>query len=325
MAEIFISYSHKNLSTMQRVKTEIEAAGFSVWVDDDINPGKQWPIEIDQSIRGASIMVAILSPAAQKSEWVNKELMLARILDMEIFPLLCEGDEKNSLPFLLVDTNYIDFRQSFEAGLEELTRRLYDVRDKIKTRPSELWASKEYHTEFQSLLSKIERYPYALVLSSAHQNRTDNFTTAKIINLIEHSIVQIEGDDSFIARLRDDPAFFEQYSFVFLGYPDYDPVFVDIMESMVELKRYTAKFDRAGEKKPIRERDHYAILPIHQGVSLEYKDLDNSLDNYGLTSIRYLARADFVEAETKGYGEGVTANWNPKNDQEVNIAGARHA
>ena len=49
-------------------------------------------------VKGAGCVIAILSPDAKDSEWVNEELGYAKIRKLRIFTVLARGDESNALP-----------------------------------------------------------------------------------------------------------------------------------------------------------------------------------------------------------------------------------
>jgi formylglycine-generating enzyme required for sulfatase activity len=89
--EIFISYSHKDSKYALRLAKALEQNGFSVWIDERIDYGTQWPRVIQESIDGCSAFVVIMTPRSYDSVWVQNELSYARSEDKPIFPLLLEG------------------------------------------------------------------------------------------------------------------------------------------------------------------------------------------------------------------------------------------
>src|SRR5215207_3520831 len=93
MADIFISYSRKDQAYAQKLAEDMRARGFSVWIDDRIEHGNHWFDEIEQAITDARAIAVIMTPEADKSEWVRKEILLAKRDGKAIFPLLLEGRE----------------------------------------------------------------------------------------------------------------------------------------------------------------------------------------------------------------------------------------
>jgi hypothetical protein len=68
--DIFLSYSRKDVETMHRVKRDLEAQGFRVWIDETgLPPGTpNWRRAIQKAIRTVRCLVVILSPDANDSQ-----------------------------------------------------------------------------------------------------------------------------------------------------------------------------------------------------------------------------------------------------------------
>jgi predicted regulator of Ras-like GTPase activity (Roadblock/LC7/MglB family) len=123
MTHIFVSYSRKDSEMMQRIVADLKAAGLAVWTDANLTPGtRAWKLEIEKAIESAGALVAILSPDAKASEWVDRELEYARIHDKRIFPLLVRGDIASAVPFELVSSQRLDISASerYQAGITSL-------------------------------------------------------------------------------------------------------------------------------------------------------------------------------------------------------------
>jgi len=109
MAHIFISYSHKDSDYAHRLAEELEQKGFSVWIDDRIDYGTQWPRVIQEHLDDCSAFIVIMTPRSYQSDWVQNELSRAKRKGKKVFPLLLEGEE----PWLSVEvTQYVDVRGS---------------------------------------------------------------------------------------------------------------------------------------------------------------------------------------------------------------------
>src|SRR6185369_975970 len=93
---IFLSYSRKDTPVMQRLRDDLREAGLGVWADDNLEPGTSaWEKSISAAIRSAGCLVVILSPDAEQSTWVGRELAMAETLDKRIFPILARGSERD--------------------------------------------------------------------------------------------------------------------------------------------------------------------------------------------------------------------------------------
>jgi serine/threonine protein kinase len=90
---VFISYSRRDKDYARRLADDLTGSSFKVWIDDQIDYGDAWFREIDKAINGCAAFVVIMTPDAYESEWVQKEILLAKRYKKPIFPLLLKGDE----------------------------------------------------------------------------------------------------------------------------------------------------------------------------------------------------------------------------------------
>ncbi len=125
MADIFLSYSHKDSRARGEVRDFLRNRGITVWTDENLTPGTtNWQIAIEKNIDRAKGLVVILSPDAKDSEWVREELGYARNQGKLVFPLLHRGNEKNAVPFGYSLAQWIDIRSDFSKGMNTLIRTL---------------------------------------------------------------------------------------------------------------------------------------------------------------------------------------------------------
>jgi len=120
--DIFLSYSHKDTPIMGRVRDDLRAAGLSVWTDEGIEPGTpSWKRAIQQAIEETTCLVAILSPSAKYSEWVERELEYARVQGIPVVPMLAAGEERTAIPFDLITRQFVDIRTDYQRGIQYFT------------------------------------------------------------------------------------------------------------------------------------------------------------------------------------------------------------
>lgn len=93
MSYIFISYNHKNRNYALKLANTLKEQGFDIWIDEDINAGDRWYPEIIKAILNSGCVIVIMTPEAEKSEWVEKEILIAQREEKPIFPLLLSGRE----------------------------------------------------------------------------------------------------------------------------------------------------------------------------------------------------------------------------------------
>lgn len=107
---VFISYSRHDQDYARQLADHIRQNGFPVWIDDRIDYGDQWFKEIEKAIRASVAFVVVMTPDSDASEWVHREILIAKREKKPIFPLLLKGQEFG----ILIDIQYADVRS---AGL----------------------------------------------------------------------------------------------------------------------------------------------------------------------------------------------------------------
>ncbi|MBZ0283084.1 MAG: TIR domain-containing protein [Anaerolineae bacterium] len=120
--QIFLSYSRRDTQVMQRLRDDLRTAKLSVWVDEEgLEPGTPaWEAAIGKAIRGANCVLVVLSPDAEQSMWVGRELAMAETLNKRIFPVLVRGTEQDAIPFRLMTHQWIDARQDYASAFDKL-------------------------------------------------------------------------------------------------------------------------------------------------------------------------------------------------------------
>jgi serine/threonine protein kinase len=103
---LFISYSRRDKTYARHLTERLQQSGFNVWIDSQIEYGETWFREIDEAIKTCAAFVLLMTPDAYESEWVQKEILLAKRYRKPIFPLLLDGDE---FP-LVIDIQFADVK-----------------------------------------------------------------------------------------------------------------------------------------------------------------------------------------------------------------------
>lgn len=105
-ARVFISY-HRGTGAgnyVAELAAFLTAAGLPVWLDRSIDPGERWQQVIRRRIDGCAAFVVVMTPAAENSDWVSREITRAERAGKPILPLLRSGDPL----FHLSDLHYED-------------------------------------------------------------------------------------------------------------------------------------------------------------------------------------------------------------------------
>ena len=78
MSDVFISYARSTAKQAQAVAQALRAAGYSVWIDDDLPAHRAYSRVIEEEMTAAKAAVVIWSADAVQSEWVLSEANRAR-------------------------------------------------------------------------------------------------------------------------------------------------------------------------------------------------------------------------------------------------------
>ena len=120
----FVSYSRTDSDYVEQLIVWLGDWNIPIWSDAGIDYGSQWPAVVRDAVDGAGAVVVVMSPAAESSEWVDRELARAELKSRPILPLLLDGD-----PFFrLGSTHYEDVRGGHMPGAA-FVRRIVDLCD----------------------------------------------------------------------------------------------------------------------------------------------------------------------------------------------------
>ncbi len=130
MADVFISYSRRDLEFVERLREALEERRKDVWVDrEDIGPAVEWRREIELGIEGSDVFAFVLTPDALASEQCRRECEHALAKNKRIVPLLRRESDDLPVPQALASRNYIFFRTDgeFSTGLASLLAAIDDL------------------------------------------------------------------------------------------------------------------------------------------------------------------------------------------------------
>ena len=119
MTQVFISYSRRDLSFVERLARDLKNSGLEVWYDlSGLEGGQRWGSEIQDAIQKSQVFIIVLSPHSVASEWVEKEFMYAHNLGRKIIPVLYE---KCAAPMWVSNLHFIDMQKgSYQSNLAPL-------------------------------------------------------------------------------------------------------------------------------------------------------------------------------------------------------------
>ncbi len=126
MAQVFISYSRKDISFVEQLAADLKNAGLDVWYDvSSLGGGSRWRVEIEAAIKNSQFVIVVLSPDSIASEWVEREFLFASNLDRKIIPLMYRSCE---LTLNYLDLNYIDVQdEKYIQNIDDILKALSAV------------------------------------------------------------------------------------------------------------------------------------------------------------------------------------------------------
>ncbi|MBK9780304.1 MAG: SUMF1/EgtB/PvdO family nonheme iron enzyme [Anaerolineales bacterium] len=124
MPRIFVSYSRKDLTFIERLAADLEGQGCDVWYDlSGLDGGSRWVDEIEKQIKQRPFMIVVLSPDSIASEYVNEEVVFAKQLKTKkVIPLYYRPCEEKMLYASLnrIDVQGEKYDQNFNRILQAL-------------------------------------------------------------------------------------------------------------------------------------------------------------------------------------------------------------
>src|SRR5258708_322885 len=102
---VFISYKTEDREYAYALAQALRANDYEVWIDARSIPGSSdWEDEIKVALDSAYLVIVIMTPRAEQSQWVKREKNEAINRGKPILPLLREG----GVWFSLNNVQYVD-------------------------------------------------------------------------------------------------------------------------------------------------------------------------------------------------------------------------
>lgn len=142
-AKIFISYKtgvNNNLSARANdLRTRLTQSQYDVWMDtSNLVPGKDWNAQLYEQIPQRQILVLLIAPETGNSDWVRREVDLARGAQVSILPILISGTFDDIKPVLekfdMPRVQTLDYSQSSDEQYKKLIESLDGMADEARER-----------------------------------------------------------------------------------------------------------------------------------------------------------------------------------------------
>jgi len=124
---VFLSHSKYDGDFAELMKLRLEKEEILAWIDNDrLEPGVDWRQEIDESIKGARCLIAIMSPEARESEYVTYEWAFAWGSSINLVPIMLR---ETPLHPRLAALQYLDFTNRRARPWDLLIKSIRNVND----------------------------------------------------------------------------------------------------------------------------------------------------------------------------------------------------
>jgi WD40 repeat protein len=135
MADIFISYSRKDIAYARILHKALKESEFETWIDwQDIPPSTEWLAEVYTAIEEASTFIFILSDSSTLSEVCTLEIEHAEKNNKRIIPILIDDVYPSKVHPALATINWIFSRteDELQPAIESLIEAIQTDYDWIK-------------------------------------------------------------------------------------------------------------------------------------------------------------------------------------------------
>ena len=151
---VFISYSHNDFEKVITIINAMKDRGISVWYDEGIEAGTEWPEYIAERIESASAFIAFISPSAVASTNCRNEINYALSLNKDILVVHLEKTDLSAGMKLQIGTLQAMFYERSKSE-DEFINNLLD--SKILQKLSTAEAVTGNHSVLESPLSKPKK------------------------------------------------------------------------------------------------------------------------------------------------------------------------
>lgn len=144
---VFLSYSHHDKDTAEKVAAALQSGGLNPWFDEwEVRSGEAFEARLDRALGASSVVVVLLSARSVESAWLRTEVEQAIARAMTVVPTVISRCE---IPYLLRRFHQIDLTEEFEGGLRRLVSGVAAATDVVFERLTE--------HEFEALVAALLR------------------------------------------------------------------------------------------------------------------------------------------------------------------------
>jgi hypothetical protein len=125
--QVFISHAHQDAEFASLLSADLRQRGWMVWIaPDSIRPGEKWVTAIERGLAGSGVFLAVLTPDALDSSWVEDEtheaIELSHERKLRLLTLLVKPCDLSGR--LIRRQQHVLFTGRYEDGLARLMEAL---------------------------------------------------------------------------------------------------------------------------------------------------------------------------------------------------------
>jgi uncharacterized membrane protein HdeD (DUF308 family) len=179
MAHVFISYSTLNRDYAHRLADKLRDEGFDVWIDNrNLHSSEDWWRSIVLALRSCAAFLVVLTPEADTSRWVQREITLADKYARPVYPLWLSGDLNSPNWEIFVRTQVEDVR-----GGKMPTSEFYDQLAQVASRQSRKGTNIVNQMDTSVSSADVSELAEDIASPPSPEVRTPLSTTRKIVSL----------------------------------------------------------------------------------------------------------------------------------------------
>jgi hypothetical protein len=136
VGHVFVSYSRTDQEYVEALAIACSERGIECWIDTNLDYGSRWPQVIRERVDSCAVFVVVMTPEAEDSVWVGREIDQAESTARPIMPLLLRGNRF----FRLAEHQFDDVR-SGALPTERWFHSILDLaesKDELQRPPSDL-------------------------------------------------------------------------------------------------------------------------------------------------------------------------------------------
>ncbi|HEC97193.1 MAG TPA: toll/interleukin-1 receptor domain-containing protein [Nitrospirae bacterium] len=136
--KVFISYSTKDINTVNRIKSMLQHSSIEVFVAEySVNPGEPLPEKIIQAIKNCNLFILLWSSNSKESDWVPQEIGIAKSSDKAMLPVVLEPHL--ALPGFISNLKYLNAYQEPERSIEWLQINVFKKAEEKTKKDGLVW------------------------------------------------------------------------------------------------------------------------------------------------------------------------------------------